>query len=52
MEIPELRNKQIEMKNSTDGFKISLEKAEEQINKLEDKAKENLMSIPKVMKSA
>lgn len=51
MEIPGLRNKLREIKISTDGFKISLGKREEQIDELEDKAIANLMLIPKVSKS-
>lgn len=56
MEIPELRNELREIKKqkqkptSVDGFKNRLEKVEEQINEMEDKAKEHLMLIPKVIK--
>lgn len=54
MEIPELGNELIEIKkikinkhkNSVDGFKNRLKKVE-QINEMEDKAKEHLILIPK-----
>lgn len=44
MEIPELRNKLIGIKNSIDGFKSRLENFEEWIDELVDK---NWMLIPK-----
>lgn len=53
MEIPELRNELIEIKKQphlSRWFKNRLEKVEEQINEMEDKAKEHLMLIPKVIK--
>lgn len=53
MEIPELRNELTEIKKQphlSRWFKNRLEKVEEQINEMEDKAKEHLMLIPKVIK--